>query len=140
MQTFGAGLRGFVHGLGCGVREEGFFVRLRLLIKTSLCSQVLLAVLMRIKKPKSVCVVEQPKGVGLYVQVLVGFKCVRVCVCALLLCVSLAQHPGQGEGLILCGLKRINFVLTLVDCGLHPYPPLLSFPGARQRRRQASGD
>ena len=62
------------------MREEGFFVRLRLLIKTSLCSQVLLAVLMRIKKPKSVCVVEQPKGVGLYVKVLVGFKCVRVCV------------------------------------------------------------
>lgn len=56
------------------------------------------------------------------------------------LCVSLAQHPAQGEGLILCGLKRINFVLTLAGCGLHPYPPLLSLPGARQGRRQASGD
>lgn len=35
---------------------EGVFVRLRLLIKTSLCSDVPLPVLMRIKKPKSVCV------------------------------------------------------------------------------------
>lgn len=59
------------------------------------------------------------------------------CVC---LCASLAQHPGQGEGLILCGLKRINFVLTLAGCGLHPYPPLFSVPGAKQRRRQASRD
>ncbi len=48
---------------------EGVFVGLRLLIKTSLCSDVPLPVLMRIKKPKSVCVsvrlVEEPKGVGL---------------------------------------------------------------------------
>lgn len=29
-------------------------------------------------------------------------------------------------------------MLTLAGCGLHPYPPLLSLPGARQRRRQAS--
>lgn len=62
---------------------------------------------------------------------------VYMCYC---LCASLAQHPAQGEGLILCGLERINFVLTLAGCGLHPYPPLLSLPGARQRRRQASGD
>lgn len=140
------------------------FVRLRLLIKTSLCSKVLLPVLMRIKKPKSVCVVKKPKGVSVCenAQVLVGVKdvWVRVCVCVCVqylcigvcfhvhvcvyrhycLCASLAEHPGQGEGLILCGLKRINFVLTLAGCGLHPYPPLFSFPGARQRRRQASGD
>lgn len=67
----------------------------------------------------------------------------RACVCVYVrycLCASLAQHPAQGEGLILCGLKRINFVLTLAGCGLHPYPPLLSLPRARQRRRQASGD
>lgn len=56
------------------------------------------------------------------------------------LCASLAQRPGQGEGLILCGLKRINFVLTLAGCGLHPYPPLFSVPGAKERRRQASRD
>lgn len=55
------GLRVFALGLGCSVggREpggvEGVFVRLRLLIKTSLCSDVPLPVLMRIKKPKSVC-------------------------------------------------------------------------------------
>lgn len=49
---------------------EGVFVRLRLLIKTSLCSDVPLPVLMRIKKPKSVCVVKDPKGVSL---------CMRVC-------------------------------------------------------------
>lgn len=30
-------------------------------------------------------------------------------------------------------------MLTLAGCGLHPYPPLLSLPGARQWR-QASGD
>lgn len=49
-----------VPGLGCGgTGRRGLFVRLRLLIKTSLCSKVLLPVLMRIKKPKSmrVCVV-----------------------------------------------------------------------------------
>lgn len=63
--------------------------------------------------------------------------CVHMCYC---LCASLAQHPAQGEGLILCGLERINFVLTLAGCGLHLYPPLLSLPGARQKRRQASGD
>lgn len=71
-----------------------------------------------------------------------GFS-VRTEACVLLrycLCASLAQHPGQGEGLILCGLKRINFVLTLAGCGLHPYPPLFSVPGAKQRRRQASRD
>lgn len=34
---------------------ERVFLRLRLLIKTSLRSDVLLPVLMRIKKPKSVC-------------------------------------------------------------------------------------
>lgn len=67
----------------------------------------------------------------------------RGCMCVFMrycLCASLDQRPAQGEGLILCGLKRINFVLTLAGCGLHPYPPLLSLPGARQRRRQASGD
>ena len=82
-----------------------------------------------------------------------GVKCVSVCTWTYLsvdaracvfmsycLCASLAQHPAQGEGLILCGLERINFVLTLSGCGLHPYPPLFSLPGARQRRRQASGD
>lgn len=70
--TFGAGLRVFLLGLGCSVGGrvpggglEGVFVRLRLLIKTSLCSDVPLPVLMRIKKPKSVCVVKEPKGVGL---------------------------------------------------------------------------
>lgn len=63
-----------------------------------------------------------------------------VCTCTIVCVQSGAEHPGQGEGLILCGLKRINFVLTLVGCGLHPYPPLFSLPGARQRRRQASGD
>lgn len=32
-------------------------------------------------------------------------------------------------------------MLTLVGCGLHPYPPPpLAPPGARRRRRQASGD
>lgn len=61
--------------------------------------------------------------------------CRRYCLCA-----NLALRPGQGEGLILCGLKRINFVLTLAGCGLHPYPPLFFLPGAKQRRRQASGD
>lgn len=66
-----------------------------------------------------------------------GCMCVYMRYC---LCASLPQHPAQGEGLILCGLKRINFALTLAGCGLHPYPPLLSLPGARQRRRQASGD
>lgn len=68
--------------------------------------------------------------------------CVYGCMCVYMrycLCASLAQHPAQGEGLILCGLERINFVLTLAGCGLHPYPPLLSLPGARLRR-QASGD
>lgn len=60
-----------------------------------------------------------------------------MCYC---LCASLAQHPAQEEGLILCGLERINFVLTLAGCGLHLYPPLLSLPGARQKRKQASGD
>lgn len=48
---------------------EGVFVRLRLLIKTSLCSDVPLPVLMRIKKPKSVCVVKDPKGVSLCMRV-----------------------------------------------------------------------
>lgn len=71
-------------------------------------------------------------GVRVWVHVCVY---IRYCLCA-----SLAQHPAQGEGLILCGLERINFVLTLAGCGLHPYPPLLSLPGATQRRRQASGD
>ena len=31
-------------------------------------------------------------------------------------------------------------MLTLAGCGLHPYPPLLSLPGARQRRRRTSRD
>lgn len=31
-------------------------------------------------------------------------------------------------------------MLTLAGCGLHPYPPLFSVPGAKQRRRQASRD
>lgn len=131
-----------------------------MLIKASLCSDVPLPVLMRIKKPKSVCVWLRSLRVWVcaceYLEVSVGVKCVcvhvynvlasvgtRECVCVHMrycLCASLAQHPAQGEGLILCGLKRINFVLTLAGCGLHPYPPLLSLPGARQRRRQASGD
>lgn len=46
--------------------EEEFFVRLRLLIKTSLCSKVLLPVLMSIKKPKSLCLCvrgeKEPEG------------------------------------------------------------------------------
>lgn len=101
---------------------------------------------MSIKKPKSarvcvcLCVVKELEGVrvnpcdcGLGVQA-------DVCELRYCLCASLAQHPGQGEGLILCGLKRINFVLTLAGCGLHPYPPLFSVPGAKQRRRQASRD
>lgn len=79
----------------------------------------------------------------LHVYNVLALVCVYGCMCLYMrycLCASLAQHPAQGEGLILCGLKRINFVLTLAGCGLHPYPPLLSLPGARQRRRQASGD
>lgn len=68
------------------------------------------------------------------------FACVHVLVCVCYcLCARLAQHQAQGEGLILCGLERINFVLTLAGCGLHPYPPLLCLPGASQRR-QASED
>lgn len=67
------------------------------------------------------------------------YNCMRVCTCYCL-CASLAHSPAQGRGLILCGLERINFALTLAGCGLHPYPPLLSFPGASQRRRQASQD
>lgn len=44
-------------GLCSRSRERrGLFVRLGLLIKTSLCSKVLLPVLMRIKKPKSMSV------------------------------------------------------------------------------------
>lgn len=38
------------------------------------------------------------------------------CMCVYMrycLCASLPWHPAQGEGLILCGLERINFVLTL---------------------------
>lgn len=56
---------------------EGVFVRLRLLIKTSLCSDVPLPVLMRIKKPKSVCVVKDPKGVSLCMRVS-GGVCVEM--------------------------------------------------------------
>lgn len=63
----------FVLVLGCRGREEEFFVRLRLLIKTSLCCKVLLPVLMRIKKAKSMCVVKEPKGMGLCMWI-----CVRV--------------------------------------------------------------
>ena len=79
----------------------------------------------------------------LHVYSVLELACVYVYMCVYkrnCLCASLAQHQAQGEGLILCGLERINFVLTLAGCGLHPYPPLRSFPGARRRRRQASGD
>lgn len=103
---------------------------------------------MSIKKPKStrvrvcvwlrswrvcVCVCESTR---LWIQCADG----SVCFAALLFVCKSSSAPGQGEGLILCGLKRINFVLTLAGCGLHPYPPLFSVPGAKQRRRQASRD
>lgn len=65
---------------------------------------------------------------------------VHAIVHALLFVCKISWAPGQGDGLILCGLKRINFVLTLAGCGLHPHPPLFCLPEARQRRRQASRD
>lgn len=147
MHILGGVQRVFV--LGCRRKEEESFVRLRLLIKTSLCSKVLLPVLMSIKKPKSLCLCvsggRRSRRVRIHAREstrLSLHRCAGAHVCSLryCLCARLAQHPGQGEGLILCGLKRINFVLTLAGCGLHPYPPLFSVPGAKQRRRKASRD
>lgn len=64
----------------------------------------------------------------------------HMCAPFIIVCVRVVHNEARGKGLILCGLERINFVLTLAGCGLHPYPPLLSIPGASQRRRQASRD
>lgn len=65
---------------------EGVFVRLRLLIKTSLCSDVPLPVLMRIKKLKSVCV---------------WLRSLRVWICACEYVDVLERHIGGG-GLSVC--------------------------------------
>lgn len=83
MHILGVVQRVFV--LSCRRKEEKFFVRLRLLIKTSLCSKVLLPVLMSIKKPKSLCLdvcvcecggVKEPEGARPCVCV----HCIIVCV------------------------------------------------------------
>ena len=99
-------------GLGCSVggREpggvEGVFVRLRLLIKTSLCSDVPLPVLMRIKKPKRVCVWLRSLRVWVcaceYTEVLAGVKCVCTCVQCLSFGVHVRVHVCVHALLFVC--------------------------------------